>query len=269
VIDLRVALNARGRGVVAWSNEPQGTSPVRARLLSPGGRWGALEQLPDVRSDRSAFFDSPAGFTAATSPRGRVLVAWTTIGSGEGDEPDYGRPVYASARPLRCGFTPALELSPSSAIDGEGIARIDAAYMSGERALVAWTDGRTEYAQVHAAVLRGATLVAQQQLTRGSQDAQPADVAADSGRRAMVMWSTRNAQRDFTQWEPTLLRSSLYSDERFGATKPVSPAGDRASVGNAEVAFDRAGDRALAIWIRYARGDNPASTILSASRPAP
>jgi hypothetical protein len=262
--DLEVALNAEGRGVVAWADEPRNTSPVRVRMLSPSGRWGELEELPDVVPDRSAFFDSPSDLAAAISPRGRVLLAWSTIGFAEGDAPDSGQPVYMTWRGLRPGLAPVSVLSPRSAIDNDRLGRLDAAFVSGERAVVAWTEESDERARVRAALVRAGSVLTSRRLS-DSQDASAADVAA-SGGRAVVMWTTRNAQDDFRTWEPTLLRASLLTERGFGAAKPVSSTRDTGVVGDADAAFDRRG-RAVAIWTRYPRDDKPGSAILTASRP--
>jgi hypothetical protein len=263
--DLEVALNASGRGVVAWADRPQGSSPVRMRMLSPGGRWGGLEELPDVLPDRSAFFDSPSDLAAAISGRGRVFLAWSTIGYGMGDESDIGLPVYMTWRGLRPGLAPVRALSPSSAVDADGLSPLDATFVSGERAVVAWTEESGERAAVRAAVVRDGEVVSTRRLSDGARDARVADVAARADGRAVAMWTTRNAQDDFDIWEPTLLQASLFTGRGFGAAKPVSRAADTGVIAESEAAFD-GGGRAVAIWARLPRSDKPGSSVLTSAR---
>lgn len=263
LVEVRAAMNAHGDAVVAWSNVAFSGGPVRARLLSPTGRWGGIEDLPGSDEDDPDLRGDPSALAVAMSPRGRVLLAWSTYGVGVGDEGEYGLPVFTSTRTLGSGFTPARQLSPVAAINGFSDSPIDAAPLAGERFLVAWSDGRAKRAQVRAAVLRNARVVGERRVSDPARDALEAGVAT-SGGRGVVMWATRSAGEDLGQWDPTQLAASVFTGDRFGAPKAVSDPRNRASVDSPRLAVDRAHGRVAAIWVDYGvRDDSPNSVRIS------
>ena len=209
----------------------------------------------------------------AIGPRGSVLVAWASaneaVSINDGATP---AGVYAAVRPREGRFGAPRELARDSAlVQNDGVAHLDAAYTSDGIGVLGWTEGHARRARaqpvgrVRGALVRGRRIGSARTLDSDPKGAQVADVAADARGRAIVLWRTRHTDARF--FDATLLASSLVTERGFGARRLVSPAGDRALIDAATVAFDR--NRATVLWTRFSGSGGRNSRLLAASRGLP
>jgi hypothetical protein len=250
--DLRVAMSETGEAAVLWTKMIDFSGgEAYARTLGRDGAWTARERIPG--NGYTVPSEGATDIALAMGSRGRVLVAFASFAFGEGaDNNDYPQSVDYSVRRSGGGFTPLRALSPRSAIGGrqefsEGeIGHLDAAYLDGDTALVAWTAfDEEDRAHAHAALVRGETVVRKQAFTSGPLQAEVADVVAGPGGTGLVLFYTRGSQ--FYFWEPRELRSVL---ARGGAFEPARTVrrGDNEIV-FAQAGFDARSGRATAAWI--------------------
>jgi hypothetical protein len=264
--DLRVAMNARGDAVVAWSNVDYGGGEVLTRVVSAAGRWKRVETVPGAERD-SYIGDSATDLAPAIGPKGEVLLAWaSTWEPGDINSDAFPNSVYMAQRSLGGRFGRAVKLAEDAAkMDEHAVGHLDATITTGGRGIVAWTEqGADEVPRVRAAVVGAGAKNTTRTLAADPRGAEVDDVAAGPRNQAVILWSTRSRYAE--EFDPTLLRASLYRSGSFGPAHTVSSPGDHASTYGAVAAIDPASRRATALWLAYAGKDGNRSRALASSR---
>ncbi|MDQ3934473.1 MAG: hypothetical protein M3340_07560, partial [Actinomycetota bacterium] len=267
--DLRVAMNARGDAVVAWTDAT--ADRVHARYLTDQDRWKKVDTVPDP-ARRGYLGDSATDFAAAIGPEGQVVLAWaSTAEPGDINSDPFPQPVYAAVRPRDGRLGKGIELADNTAQPhgaAAAVGHLDAAITTRGEVLVAFTDQVADGPpRVRAAILAGDTVVADRTLsTDPKRGGELVDVAPGRRGEALVLWATTRYSEGFlaTGLQATLLRGRTY-----GPTHQVTSPADRAEVGDAVAAIDPAGRRAHAMWLRYGGRDGNGSRVLTSSRAIP
>lgn len=198
-----VAMDARGRPVVVWS-EDNGYRRFLAVRAWDGSNWQALGEGPGVRVVGS----SPSWPTVAVDGRGRPVVAWTDA-SADGDDRDVyvsrweGQRWVAIGKPLHIysGYLSAAR-APSLVLDAEG------------NPLVAWLENNGRTDDVLVWHWNGVTwLPVGDMLRAGPTEAEsqagPVSLALDPGGRPLVAWQAgMSPSRIFVRaWDGNAWRS--------------------------------------------------------------
>lgn len=257
-----VAVDDRGRSVVAWEQPRRGLTGTRdllVRRVSAGGGLGTRQRLaravPSIR------------FEAAFTSDGRAGVAWLSQRVSEGDGGRGTIGVAVAARSAR--FAAARMTVERIPVAGTGRYVADPgvrlAPLASGGLLAAWTGYAGGHFVVRAAELDGTALRGAHVVSDPTQDTVLADVASGPQGQAIVLGTQGIAGADPSGPVSVVaaVRGPRAGLDAFGPPEAVSVAGP-GFVDAPRVAIDPISGRAISVW----RALNPAA-IAFATRSAP